>query len=207
MYVARILYPVRVLGPGNRIGIWFDGCGHHCEGCINQDLWDYKDEYRTDLSKIMGLVQSIVNQNKVDGFTITGGDPFFQPEALKEILDEISLISNDIICYTGFEYDQIKEEYCYQLSKISVLIDGKYIEERNNGTVLRGSDNQNIIILNRELEDLYENYLSSATNEIQNFRTRNGMISVGIHRRDYLDGLHDFALRKGFVNILQGKGD
>lgn len=33
MYIARILYPVEVLGPGKRIGIWFCGCPRRCEGC------------------------------------------------------------------------------------------------------------------------------------------------------------------------------
>lgn len=35
MYVAGILYPVEVLGPGKRIGIWFSGCLSKCKGCSN----------------------------------------------------------------------------------------------------------------------------------------------------------------------------
>lgn len=35
MYVARILYPVEVLGPGKRVGIWFSGCPSKCKGCSN----------------------------------------------------------------------------------------------------------------------------------------------------------------------------
>lgn len=35
MYVAGILYPVEVFGPGKRIGIWFSGCLSKCKGCSN----------------------------------------------------------------------------------------------------------------------------------------------------------------------------
>ena len=46
------------------------------------------------------------------------------------------------------------------LQNIGVLIDGKYIESRNTGLPLRGSDNQNILILDPQLEDIYQNYLA-----------------------------------------------
>ena len=75
MYVARILYPVEVLGPGKRIGIWFCGCPHKCKGCSNPELWDFQDKYNVSLETVMALVTSIAKDNQVDGFTITGGDP------------------------------------------------------------------------------------------------------------------------------------
>ena len=43
-------------------------------------------------------------------------------------------------------------------SKIAVLIDGEYKDELNNNEILRGSSNQNIIILNEKFKDLYEEY-------------------------------------------------
>lgn len=49
MYVARILYPVMVLGPGKRIGIWFVGCRHQCKGCSNPELWETAEKYQITL--------------------------------------------------------------------------------------------------------------------------------------------------------------
>ena len=203
MYIARILYPVKVLGPGNRIGIWFDGCKHHCKGCSNPELWEFEERYQTDADTVMQLINSVAKDHPVDGFTLTGGDPLLQPDALRKLLPKINKISSDIICYTGYLKEELECDDI--LSEIAVLIDGKYVEEQNNGVTLRGSDNQRVIILKDEYRDKYEEYLRTAHNEIQNFKTRDTLISVGIHDRGYEDKLKAFALKKGLVepNIKQ----
>ena len=43
MYVSRVLYPVNVLGIGNRVGIWTSICKHKCIGCSNPELWEAKE--------------------------------------------------------------------------------------------------------------------------------------------------------------------
>lgn len=201
MYIARILYPVKVLGPGNRIGIWFNGCKHYCPGCSNPELWEQQEQYKTKIEILMNLISRICDTHTVDGFTLTGGDPFLQPHALQELLPELQKISNDILVYTGFEYGEVNHSYPEIVSQIGVLIDGKYIQERNTGAILRGSDNQNIIIINEKLADRYQNYLVSAQNEIQNFTALDGVISVGIHRPGYENQVDTLLRGKGLENI------
>ena len=93
MYIARILYPVEVLGPGKRIGIWFCGCPRRCKGCSNPELWEFQERYQVDFSVIKELIQQICEQNQVDGFTLTGGDPLYQYEELRQLVDYLSTIS------------------------------------------------------------------------------------------------------------------
>lgn len=195
MYIARILYPIKVLGPGNRVGIWFDGCRHKCDKCSNPELWDYDEKYNVSIETIIKLIDTIAINNRIDGFTITGGDPFEQPEALEEVLCYISTISDDVIVYTGYEYNQIKHKNI--LDKIAVLIDGKYIDVLNEGNILKGSSNQNIIILKDKYKQKYKAYIANAKPEIQNFNTKDGVISVGIHRRGYEENLDSILKKKG----------
>ena len=201
MYVARILYPVNVLGPGNRIGIWFNGCNHHCPGCSNPELWEPQERYQTTQEALRKLIGHICDTYPVDGFTLTGGDPFAQPESLKQLLPQLREITDDILVYTGFEYDEVLHTYPEIVSQIGVLIDGKYIQERNTGAILRGSDNQNIMILNGQLADKYRHYLETAQNEIQNFVAKDGVISVGIHTPGYEKQLDTLLRGKGLDNI------
>ena len=182
MYIARILYPVEVLGPGKRIGIWFCGCPRRCKGCSNPELWEFQERYKVDIETVKKLINQICSQNSVDGFTLTGGDPLYQFKDFRQLVDFISGINDDILVYTGYTLDELNGK---NLDKVSVLIDGPYIEERNNNCLLRGSDNQNIFILNEQLKEKYESYLDSATNQIQNFATADGYVSVGIHNKDF----------------------
>ena len=201
MYIARILYPVKVLGPGNRIGIWFNGCKHRCPGCSNPELWEQQERYKTTIEILMNLIFQICNTHSVDGFTLTGGDPFLQPQALAQLLPELRKISKDVLVYTGFEHDEVHHSYPELVSQIGVLIDGKYVQERNTGSILRGSDNQRIIILDKQLSDKYCHYLDTAQNEIQNFTALDGVISVGIHRPGYENQVDTLLRGKGLENI------
>lgn len=199
MYIARILYPVKVLGPGNRIGIWFNGCNHKCFGCSNPELWEINEKYSVDIKVLTDLINRICKENKVDGFTLTGGDPFYQPNAIKELLPILSTYSKDILVYTGYRYEDIKKKYSDLLKYISVIIDGPYIEERNIGMPLKGSDNQEIIILKKEFEDLYIDYVKNSNNEIQNFTVADGIISVGIHRPSFNNEIVHILDKKGIT--------
>lgn len=197
MYVARILYPVRVLGPGRRIGIWFCGCLHKCPGCSNPELWSFQERYNTSLQTIVNLIYQIYKTHSIDGFTLTGGDPFYQPEALRLLLPQLKKISNDILVYTGYDYEPLTHQYPDLMAQIGVLIDGKYIEDQNIGLPLRGSDNQRIIILNDVLSPKYTHYVNSVSNQIQNFTTHDGVISVGIHRPGYNTQIDSLLQQKG----------
>ncbi|MBD5481164.1 MAG: radical SAM protein [Lachnospiraceae bacterium] len=197
MYIARILYPVKVLGPGNRLGLWFSGCEHHCFGCSNPELWEQKEKHNISLEGLMKLLKPICDNYNVDGFTLTGGDPFFQPNALRELLPCLHMISDDILVYTGYRYEELTGRYKDILRDISVIIDGQYVEAENHGTILKGSDNQRIIYLNRLFEARYNEYLSHENSRIQNFTTQDGIISVGIHLPEYEDRLRIITQKKG----------
>ena len=120
---------------------------------------------------------------------------------MQQLLPELAKFNNDILVYTGFDYEEILQKYPEIVAQIGVLIDGKYMQERNNGAVLRGSDNQRIIILNDQLADKYICYLSTVQNEIQNFTALDGVISVGIHRPGYEDQVDTLLKGKGLEKI------
>lgn len=196
MYVARVLYPVEVLGPGKRVGIWFCGCPRRCQGCSNPELWEFQSRYKTTPQRIYELVSLIAKEHTIDGFTITGGEPLYQSDALQDLITLLCSVADDILVYTGYHFTELSDE---KLRGISVLIDGEYIEGRNTNCALRGSDNQKIHILAPEIRAKYELYLATATNQIQNFMTRDGVISVGIHKPGFIQNLHQEIAEKGLI--------
>lgn len=196
MYIARILYPIKVLGPGERIGIWMNGCEHRCKNCSNPELWNLQNKYKTDIDIITKLINAVSDNHIVDGFTLTGGDPFYQPDALEKLLPYLYSLNKDILVYTGYSYNFIKKNYKHLLKYIAVLIDGKYIEKKNTGAVLRGSDNQTIYYLKDDYRVKYEKYLKQSNSRIQNFTLVDGVVSVGIHLPGYEKNLDNVMKKK-----------
>ncbi|MBR1598437.1 MAG: radical SAM protein [Lachnospiraceae bacterium] len=144
--LARIYYPVTVLGPGKRVGIWLAGCDRNCPGCISPELKTSSSGTYVEVTEIMKNIQKLCSD--AEGFTISGGEPFTSPEGLCALVREISKMSEDIIIFTGYRLSELMEmrddNVDYILDNISVLVDGPYIEALNDGRGLRGSSNQNI---------------------------------------------------------------
>ena len=132
----------RVNGPGDRFVIWTQGCRKGCKNCYNPETWSH---YRNNLIDIDLLVEEIKNSS-ISGVTISGGDPFEQPEELFYLLREIKQLdlSDGVIVFSGYTIDEIRvrEELRKSLDYIDVLIDGLYIDEKRITNGLAGSSNQ-----------------------------------------------------------------
>lgn len=148
-------------GPGVRVSLFVSGCRHHCKGCFNAETWDfsYGQPYTKETEDhIISLLQS----DYIQGLTLLGGEPF-EPANQEELVKLLKRVreecpKKDIWCYTGFIYDEdfvpggrahceVTEE---MLSYLDVLVDGPFIEEQKDITLLfRGSKNQRIIHLNK----------------------------------------------------------
>lgn len=149
--IAGLVPHSMVNGPGVRYVIFFQGCPHHCKGCQNPDTWS--DE-KGILRETNSLIQEILSSSYIDGVTLSGGDPFYQPEVTKEIAKACKEHGINVWCYTGWTYEQIQEgvqgkEAIDALNYIDVLVDGPFILDLYSDQCLyRGSTNQRLININ-----------------------------------------------------------
>src|SRR5260370_30553154 len=98
--LSRIHFPVTTLGPGRRIGIWFQGCSIRCPGCISMDTWA-QDRGITTIDEVINAIAQWIPA--ADGITISGGEPFDQPVALIELLNKLRLLSAaDVLAFTSY---------------------------------------------------------------------------------------------------------
>ena len=158
MYISYIDYPVTTLGPGKRIGIWTSGCLKNCKGCMSPLFKDFDEKKKRDVSSILKEIKEYIDNNHVDGITISGGEPFLQDDLFPLVKGVRELGIEDILVYTGFLIDELEDKIDI-LNLIGVLIDGPYVEELNDDYPLRGSSNQKIYILNSSLKSKYQIYL------------------------------------------------
>ncbi|MCR4739474.1 MAG: radical SAM protein [Lachnospiraceae bacterium] len=185
VYIDRILFPVTSLGPGKRLVIWVSGCLRRCEGCANPELWERHPFQQIDTEDFLNMLHAQIDLMDVDGITVSGGEPFDQAEELCELLGRIKQ-DRDLLVFSGYRIEDIQKDPVMKklLNLTDVLIDGEYIDSKNDGiSALRGSVNQRIHILDQGLTGKYDEYLKLGR-QIQNFTYDYQTISVGIHNRD-----------------------
>jgi anaerobic ribonucleoside-triphosphate reductase activating protein len=143
--ISRIHFPVTRLGPGRRIGIWVQGCSIRCPGCISVDTWA-QGRGRTHVSEVLDAIAPWISA--ADGFTISGGEPFDQPEALTTMLVGIRKRSAaDILVFTGHSLEEIGTQLSSMEGLIDALIADPFDENASQTLALRGSDNQRLVPL------------------------------------------------------------
>lgn len=155
----RLAAPIQsdsvVDGEGIRTVIWTQGCSHNCKGCHNPETHDFNGGVLMDIEEIKNEISNLEFQ---DGITLSGGDPFMQPEACLEIAKFAKSLGLNVWSYTGFTFDQLKilskskPVIMELLQNVDVLIDGKFIlEEKSFNVKYRGSKNQRIIDVKESL--------------------------------------------------------
>ncbi len=140
--LSKVHFPVRALGPGRRIGIWFQGCSIRCPGCMSRDTWAAPRTFAT----VEALVAKIsVWLPEADGITISGGEPFDQPEALAALLAQVHLLSEcSILVYSGYPFETLLDKHPQVLAAIDVLISEPFDGTQQQKALLRGSANQQV---------------------------------------------------------------
>jgi pyruvate formate lyase activating enzyme len=87
-YIHSVETAGMVDGPGIRYTIFFHGCALRCKYCHNPDTWKLVGGTEMtvgELLKDVMLYRSFMRFSG-GGVTVTGGDPFMQPEFLIELL-------------------------------------------------------------------------------------------------------------------------
>jgi anaerobic ribonucleoside-triphosphate reductase activating protein len=198
--IAAVRTGTRCLGPGIRSVVWVQGCPFSCPGCVAPE-WIPIQPARLVSPEI--LVQELLANPAVKGFTFSGGEPFLQAKNLA-LLAQLARQERqlNIICFTGFQVEELQkrpgllgiEEL---LAQVDILITGRYIEALNDGTGLRGSRNQQIIRLSSRLNDYdFENAPRNAEIQIN----KGNLFLVGVPPLGAVE-----ALQKAEQNIRQGE--
>ena len=200
-------YPVTVLGPGRRIGVWVQGCSIGCTGCASRDTWDTEGGKDLPVDLLMKWCRD-VSLNHLDGVTISGGEPFQQPEALGCLLD--SLIgwrkemahSVDILCYSGLPYRVLQSRYPDLLGKLDAIIPEPFVAKRPMGGIWRGSDNQSLIPLSPLGMERYSQYVDQKEKEEKRFQIQvdpNRIWFIGIPFRGDMAAVEERCAEKGLL--------
>ena len=142
-------------GVGIRTSLFVSGCHFHCKNCFNEEYWpfDYGQEYDD------AAMQKFIDMGKspnVTGYSLLGGEPMDQlmDDMLLKTVQKIKKQTGKTIwMWSGFTFEEMNARQKEILQYVDVLVDGQFIDEKKNLTLLfRGSENQRIVDVQKTLE-------------------------------------------------------
>jgi anaerobic ribonucleoside-triphosphate reductase activating protein len=191
--INRLHFPVSSLGFGQRLAIWVQGCSLHCPGCISRDTWQHGSG-SIQINQLLENLERWLEQ--ADGLTVSGGEPFEQPDALLHLLRWWKhRHAGDILVFSGFPWERLQKRHAALLELIDVLISDPYEAAAGHELPLRGSDNQRMHKLSALGRSRYEQLTTQRSLDL--CWDGNQLWMAGIPRPDDISALHDLLRRQG----------
>lgn len=142
MVIAGIRQCSLTDGPGKRFVVLLPGCQHHCAGCqASQGPGSGVDFPLEELLDQM-------DAQDVEGLSLSGGDPFAQPEEWLPLAAAAHKRGKTVWCWTSQVYEALANGTGAQrelLGQIDVLVDGPFRPDLAAELPWRGSGNQRCI--------------------------------------------------------------
>lgn len=158
MNFANIKYCSTSNGNGIRTSVYVSGCSIHCKGCFNKQAWDFKfgKEFTDEIiDKVIESMEPVY----CSGLTILGGEPLDPNNLLgvNKLIDKFRerfgyTDDKTIWVYTGYSFENLKEEQLAVIKKCDVLVDGPFdLNKSIPNLAFRGSYNQRILNIKEKL--------------------------------------------------------
>ena len=147
------------------------------------------------------------SKEKLDGITISGGEPFDQAKALSTLIDQLrkwqksANLELDILCYSGYPFHTLQEKHTKLLEKIDAIIPEPYVEALPLTHLWRGSSNQPLIAISPLAKKRYATYQEATIDpqkkQIQIQTDGNHLWCIGIPDRGDMDKMENLAASRG----------
>ncbi len=195
--VHQIGRRIHVLGPGTRFCIWTQGCNQRCPGCLAPEAQPLDGGYTVPTDE---LAKHMIEDDRLQGITISGGEPFLQAEALSALLGSVHQTRDlGVIVYTGYLLEDLQANVYpgskELLSHVDLLIDGPYVEALNDDGALRGSSNQRVIPLTDRYASVLSQYGKPGQRQTELMVTDEQFFMAGVPSRATAKFMNQFSGR------------
>ncbi len=134
-----------VNGPGVRAVIWVQGCSLGCPGCWNAQTHAPLQGFRLDVSEILEWFAKASRENRIEGLTISGGEPMEQAPAVLELLRRLKAARPAMTTglFSGYTERELPDTLWRAMqSHLDFAVLGRYNARRRRHHPLVSSTNQ-----------------------------------------------------------------
>ncbi len=146
--IHQMIAESRANGPGNRAVLWVQGCSLGCPGCFNPETHPFKRGRSVTAPELLNEIVPWIE--KIEGLTISGGEPFQQGRSLAVFLHLVrTLTTLSVVVFSGYRLEELEKiRYAQEaMQYIDVLIAGRFEQDHRLATGLKGSANKTIHLL------------------------------------------------------------
>lgn len=202
-------FPVTVLGPGRRLGLWMQGCSIGCPGCVSQDTWAPEAHAPMQVAEVLAWCRRVTQGQAFEGVTISGGEPFDQPDALAALLAELHRwrrqagLDFDVLCYSGHPLARLERQHAGLLAQLDALIPEPYVDKQPMTQLWRGSANQPLLLLSERARQRYAAFVDapadSSSKRMQVGISGQRVWWIGLPARGDMQALEAVCAERGLV--------
>lgn len=177
--IAQVAANMRVLGYGNRAGVWVQGCSINCPGCSSLHTHDPRAGRRMDVSNIIDWLR---NQSRpVAGLTLSGGEPSEQDKGVLTLIKAFreAFTQSDVLLFSGLPWQRLVNHHIALVKASDVIIAGPYVQHLPP-LALRGSSNQTIHLLSDLARERYHDLDQWPVHSTQVAFSKDHLTTVGI---------------------------
>lgn len=141
-------------GTDHRAMITLQGCSlNKCPGCTSPHTWNPSGGH---LVSVEGLLEWLQSLPRLDGLTVTGGEPTDQAAALTILLQRFrdAVPDAEVVLYSALTWQRLQRHHAQLLTLCDVVVAGPYLAALPP-TPLAGSANQTVHLLTPLAERLY----------------------------------------------------
>ncbi len=154
MRICGLIQDSIVDGPGLRFVCFVQGCPHRCPGCHNPASHDPDGGQELPVEEV---ARQLLSNPLTDGLTLSGGEPFAQPESCLQLAQLAHAHRLTVWTYTGYTLDHLLAQgtpaQLTLLRETDVLVDGPFLQsQRTLSLPFRGSANQRLIQIPASLQ-------------------------------------------------------
>jgi anaerobic ribonucleoside-triphosphate reductase activating protein len=113
--------------------------------------------------------------------TISGGEPFQQAVALKELILLLRAGGiKDILVYSGYPFKELRVRYPWIERSLSALVDGPFELAHPTDLAWKGSEGQKFYLFDPGLKESYDAWLGLKARRLQIIPLLEGVLVLGI---------------------------
>ena len=117
----------RANGPGERIGLWLQGCLLRCPGCHNPETHSFAGGSLRRIPELAEEIIGIASGNPgLEGLTVSGGEPLHQAAGLRQLLEILRKNLSPSFTYGLFTGYSIPEILYEKVARVNESTPGLY---------------------------------------------------------------------------------